>query len=81
MADLGIIALRKGDYAGAETLFRQSLEGQYTHPELHNLLGVALESQGDLEGAAAEYLKALELFEGFKIASDNLARVREKKQK
>lgn len=57
---LGLLALREGDYAGAEILFRQTIaRSRREFPASHNNLGVALARAGRLELAEREFQAAL----------------------
>jgi tetratricopeptide (TPR) repeat protein len=57
---LGLLALREGDYAGAETLFRETnARSLREFPASHNNLGVALARAGRLELAEREFEAAL----------------------
>lgn len=62
---LGLLALREGDYADAETLFRETnARSPSPFPASHNNLGVALARAGRLELAAREFEAALKQTRG-----------------
>jgi Flp pilus assembly protein TadD len=57
-------AQEEGLWREAEYRLRQALRERPDDPRLHNNLAVALEAQGELEEAYAEYRKAAELDPG-----------------
>ena len=56
--------------------YMQALQNDPTDPSLHNVLGVALAKQGDLDMAIKHYTTALELDDAFFPAHYNLGRAR-----
>jgi len=71
---LGLLAMREGDYAGADTLFREAIaRSRRRFPASHNNLGVALALAGRMSMAEQEFELALKGARGaFKEAADNL---------
>jgi Flp pilus assembly protein TadD len=53
--------LDQGDFATAVTMLEEILRFEPNDPEVHNLLGYSKRHLGDLEGAMASYVKALEI--------------------
>ena len=60
----GRVALQKGELQEAEAKFRHALKLQPNAPVAQHFLGIALEKEGDMEGAIAAYQKAVELDPG-----------------
>jgi tetratricopeptide (TPR) repeat protein len=78
-ASLGDIMLETGRLQEAVTLYRQALSfsntdgvGSSAHAHTHNSLGLALEQQGNLEAAIAEFQQAVTLDPSFTEAQTNL---------
>ena len=63
----------EGEADRAVTLLRDIVAAVPGNARLHNALGVALSSSGDAEGAAVEFLRALELEPGYTSPLKNLA--------
>lgn len=61
----------KGNYAKATEYYRKAAEIANS-PQLHNYLGTSLRTQGYLDEAASEYLKAIELDPNYAPAYMNL---------
>jgi cellulose synthase operon protein C len=61
-----------GRSAEAATLYRKLLKGEPESPKLWNELGVCRHRRGDLPGAEAAYLRALEVDERYALAANNL---------
>ena len=69
--NLGILLSDKGDYVGAEALFRRAVEGREKalgaeHPDTLNSvnnLGILLSDKGDYDGAEVLFRRALEGYE------------------
>src|SRR2546425_5090495 len=64
--------LHAGDYAAAEQASRQVLEAAPDSAVARSKLGVALAQQGRLDGAIAEFSKALSLRPTYAPADSNL---------
>jgi Ca-activated chloride channel family protein len=81
--DQGNQQYRSGDFQGAATLYRDSLEQQDKRGQAHYNLGNSLYRQGDYASAAQEYEKALQLEPSDADAAFNLdlARKRMEEQK
>ena len=75
VTNLGTVLLVKGDYAGAEYLFRSASSRAPQNSQILNKLGVALEEQGRLQEAKESYAAALKLDPKFFHARENLKRV------
>jgi tetratricopeptide (TPR) repeat protein len=73
MIEFGISLGKQGLWKEALYRWREALRHDPENPILHNNIGVALESQGDLEGAREAYRRAEEL----KLRSRYLRRNRE----
>lgn len=71
---LGLLAMREGDYEGADTLFREAIaRSRRRFPASHNNLGVALALAGRLSMAEQEFELALKGARGaFGEAAHNL---------
>ena len=59
--DRGWDLIEKGDLVGAEKSARRILKLDKKAPEAYLLLGAAASARGDLEGAAAQYERAMEI--------------------
>ena len=65
-------AVQAGDFADAESHYRQALPGRPT-AETHNGLGYVLARQGRADEAIAEFRKAIDIDPKFTPAYNNLA--------
>ena len=72
----GRVALQKGELQEADAKFRHAIKLQPNAPVAQHFLGIALEKEGDPEGAVAAYEKALELNPGDLSARQSLARLK-----
>ena len=70
--NMAVAAVQAGDLATAEAHYRKALPGRPT-AETHNGLGYVLGREGRLDGAIAEYRKAIEIDPKFTPAYNNLA--------
>ncbi|HVF48623.1 MAG TPA: tetratricopeptide repeat protein [Pyrinomonadaceae bacterium] len=72
---LGLLAMRDGDYAGADALFKEAIaRSRQPFPASHNNLGVALALAGRLELAGQQFELALKHTRGdFAEAAHNLS--------
>jgi tetratricopeptide (TPR) repeat protein len=61
---LGVMAQQEGDHAMGVELIARAIARQPT-AEMHYNLGVGLQAQGDLDGAAKHYNIAVELNPGY----------------
>ena len=71
---LGVMAQQEGDHTLGVQLIARAIARQPT-AEMHYNLGVGLQAQGDLEGAARQYNIAVELNPGYCVAWSNLGAV------
>jgi tetratricopeptide (TPR) repeat protein len=60
----GRVAVQRSELQEAEAKFRHALKLQPNSPVAQHFLGIALEKEGDMEGAIAAYQKAVELNPG-----------------
>src|SRR3989338_3245496 len=74
----GYEAQRRGDTAGATTLYQKAVALDPTYPAPHNDLGVLLEQEGRLEEAERAYQQALALDPDYLVAHANLAMLYER---
>jgi tetratricopeptide (TPR) repeat protein len=78
--NLAVTFVRAGDFAEAESHYRQALPGRAT-AETHNGLGYVLAHQGRAEEAIAEFRKAIDIDSQFTPAYNNLAEALERRGK
>lgn len=78
--NLAATSVREGDFAAAETHYRQALPGRAT-AETHNGLGYVLDHQGRHDEAIAEFRTAIELDPHFWPAFNNMAEALEQQSK
>ena len=74
--DLGLVWGEKGDWGKMAVEERESLRTSLVNDLAHFLLGVALEHQGDLEGAKKEYFAARLLKPEIEVYRRNYERLR-----
>ena len=70
--NLGLLLIRKGQFADAAVEFRGALELRPNDPEIHNNLGAMLSRLGATRDAIAHYRRALELRPVYPLARRNL---------
>jgi len=78
--NLAVTLVQDGDFAEAETHYRQALSGKPT-AETHNGLGYVLEQQGQEDESIAEFRKAIDIDPKFTPAYNNLASALEEQGK
>src|SRR5262249_19021538 len=78
--NLAVAAVQEGNFAEAESHYREALAGKPT-AETHNGLGYALARRGQSDEAVREFRKAIEIDPKFTPASNNLAEALEKQGK
>ncbi len=78
MVRTGRLHLDLGEYDKAVTCFSSALEQNRTDDEAYFLMGLGLEKQNDLEGAAECYRKAIYCNEAFSLARYHLGNVLER---
>lgn len=71
----GVIATRTGEHKNAIKLLRQAVKAQAGNAFYHSNLGLALQSNGDLQEASVEYRRALVLSPGLVEAHMNFGNV------
>ena len=74
---LGVVALKRGDLAGAEKEIRAALAQKPDVPLAHFNLALVAEQRGDFQTAAAEYQKEIDMQADAFKAAFNLAKLRE----
>jgi tetratricopeptide (TPR) repeat protein len=72
----GRLALQKGELQEAEVKFRHALRLQPNSPVTQHFLGVALEKQGNIDGAIDAYQKAVELNPSDRNSRQSLTRLK-----
>ena len=75
---LGVLALRRGDLAGAEREIRAAIDEKADVRLAHYNLALLAEQQGDLPRAIAEYKNEIELHANSYKAAFNLGRLHER---
>jgi len=72
---LGVIAARSGDFAGAVNLIGRSIDADPSNPAAFNDRGIALKGLGQYEAALASIDRAIALLPGYAAAHNNRANV------